>query len=66
MTDFKLHGQLDFLEEIVMLCRMATQPLKLLFSYNSSSFPRFNMHENYLHSATLGVSTAALMNTKAY
>jgi len=22
-TDFKLHGQLDFLKEIVMICRMA-------------------------------------------
>jgi hypothetical protein len=66
MTDFKLHGQLDFLEEIVMICRMATQSPKLPFGYNSSYFPHFNMHENYLHSAKFDVSTAALLNTKAY
>jgi len=30
MTDFKLHGQLDFLKEIVMICRMANHITKTL------------------------------------
>jgi hypothetical protein len=45
---------------------MATQPPQPLFRYNSSAFPHLNKHQNYLHSAKLDISTAAMLNSKAY